>query len=520
MDPSAASPENALQHSEERFRLLVDAVQDCALFMLDTAGRVVSWNSGARRIKGYDEAEIIGRHFSIFYPAESVASGWPDEELRIARERGRLEDEGWRIRKNGSRFFANVVITPVRDDQGTLLGYAKVTRDMSESKRLAELENSSRRMTEFLSMLAHELRNPLAPMRNAVSLMQLQEIEQPNLRHGRDVIDRQLTHLTRLVDDLLDVGRIATGKILLRKQAISFREVLMLAIEAARPLVESRGHHLTTDLPDDPVEMLGDSARLVQAVHNLLGNAAKYTAPGGHIHLAVRLEAQAVSVEITDTGRGISPEALPRVFDLFVQETHSTLPGENGLGVGLTLARSVAEMHGGTVAAESPGVGQGSTFTLRLPRTESAHPGVQEDAALVAVPEGGEWRTLVIDDNQDAADSMVAMLDVLGHRACAAYGGDLGLIEAMNFKPHLVLLDLNMPGVDGFTVLRRLKDMPPLARTYFAAVTGYGRQEDIARSLEAGFDLHLTKPISVDQVLAAIQAAARAQSPRKRQSLG
>ena len=342
--------EEALRQSEEKFRLLVDSVRDHAMIMLDPQGRIESWNSGAVAITGYAAGEVLGRHFSLFHTPQDVAAGKPQRELALALSQRRVDDEGWRLRKDGSMFWASAAVMPVFDAGGALRGFAHLMRDVSERRRLVELENSSRRTSEFLAMLSHELRNPLAPMRNAVSIMQIEPLQSPRLRNCRDIIDRQLNQLTRLVDDLLDVGRIVTGKMGLKRERISFRDVALRSAEAARPLMEARQHHLTLDVPDDAVELVGDDARLVQLLQNLLSNAAKYTDSGGDIRLQVRVEDGDVVSVVSDNGCGIAPEALERIFDLFAQEEGAGAAAESGLGIGLTLCRNVAEMHGGIAA--------------------------------------------------------------------------------------------------------------------------------------------------------------------------
>jgi PAS domain S-box-containing protein len=490
--------EEALRQSEERFRLLLESVTDAAIYMLDVDGRVQSWNGGAHAIKGYDSGDVLGRHFSIFFTADDAASGRPARLLAGARERGRADDEGWLVRKDGSVFWAAVSLTAVYDAEHRLRGFAQVTRDMSERRRLAELEGSTRRMSEFLAMLAHELRNPLAPIRNAISLMQIEAIESPRLRMTRDIIDRQLRQLTRLVDDLLDVGRITTGKISLQRHPIDLRDVVLRGVEAVRPLIEARDHRLDVDLPAQPIELTGDDARLTQVLQNLLVNAAKYTDPGGRIAVAARAETATAVITVTDTGRGISPQALERVFELFVQEASNTEPTDSGLGIGLTLARRLIELHGGTIRAESAGPGQGSRFTVRLPL---ACGGERHDEAPVMAepPPPVGRRVLVVDDNRDSADTMAALVRALGHEARATYDGPTAVKVAQAFHPELVLLDLNLPGDSGFAVKQQMQamELPPRR---IVAMTGYGRTVDRERTTAAGFDDHLTKPVDVAQL--------------------
>lgn len=500
--------EEELRASEERLRLLVDSVRDYAIFMLDPEGVVRSWNVGARAIKGYEPDEIIGRHFGVFYPPEDLAAGKPQAELASAREHGSVEDEGWRVRKDGSLFWANVIITAVYGPDGDLRGFAKVTRDMSERRRLEELELSSRRMNEFLAMLAHELRNPLAPIRNAVTIMQLETLASPVLRNCRDVIDRQLTHVTRLVDDLLDVGRLTTGKIKLRKELLRLADVISRSIEIARPLVNARRQQLEVDQPADTIYVHGDATRLSQVMQNLLVNASKYTQEGGRIRLEVRSSGGFVDVVVSDNGRGIAPENLQKIFQLFVQaETGTSAAAESGLGIGLTLARTLTEMHGGAIEASSPGLGKGSTFTLRLPVAAQAV--VEEEHHTLDDPSGG-LRVLVIDDNRDSADSATDVLRLLGNQVECAYDGDTGIALARRFRPHMILLDLAMPGIDGYETRKRLRADGDTGGAFMVAMTGFGNEDDKRRTHAAGFDAHLTKPVELD-ALVALLAEARQQ---------
>jgi hypothetical protein len=497
--------EEELRISEERFRLLVDAVQDYAIFMLSPDGTVESWNAGAEAIKGYRADEIVGHDFRVFYTPEDRAAGKPDHALRTALEKGRYETEGWRVRKDGSLFWANVVMTAVHGPGGELRGFAKVTRDMSERRRLEELENSSRRMNEFLAMLAHELRNPLAPIRNAVTIMQLETLTSPVLRNCRDVIDRQLTHVTRLVDDLLDVGRLTTGKIKLRKELVRLSDIVARSVETVRPLIGTRRHTLDVQQPSEAVYVNGDSTRLSQVLQNLLVNAAKYTPDGGHITLQVRADESFAYVTVQDNGRGIAAEDLQRIFQLFAQaETAHSAATESGLGIGLTLARSLAELHGGSIEAASPGLGQGSTFTLRLPA--AGHAAVpaeeqqQDDAA-------GGLRVLVVDDNRDSADSATDVLRLLGNQVESAYDGATGIQVARRFRPHMILLDLAMPGMDGYEARRRMIAEGDASAAYLVAMTGFGNEDDKKRTRDAGFDAHLTKPVELDALIALLNEA-------------
>jgi PAS domain S-box-containing protein len=359
--------EERLRLSEERFRLLVDSVRDYAIFMLDPQGHVASWNLGAQLTKGYLAEEVIGRHFSMFYPEEQRAAGWPQKELDLALRNGRLEDEGWRLRKDGMRFWAGVVITPIHDGAGRHLGFAKVTRDLTEQRRVRTLEDEGRRLTTFIAMLGHELRNPIAPIANAVSILQLEEPESERVRMCRDIIARQVAQLRRLVDDLLDIGRITTGKIHLAKERILLPEVLATAAEMVDPMVVERGHTLLMDVGEAPIWVHGDRARLVQVLGNLLNNAAKFTPAGGRIELRLRQSGDRAEISVRDNGQGIDPQRLPDIFNLFVQAGPEEARA-GGLGLGLSLVQQLVALHGGDISAFSVGQpGKGAEFVVSLP---------------------------------------------------------------------------------------------------------------------------------------------------------
>ncbi|MGF6509542.1 hybrid sensor histidine kinase/response regulator [Paraburkholderia sp. 32] len=496
----------ALRQSEERFRLLVDSVKDYAIFMLDPQGFVVSWNSGAARIKGYTHDEIVGRHFSQFYVPEEAAAGKPARELAIARQIGAVEDEGWRMRKDGSTFWANVIITAVYDESRRLRGFAKVTRDLTERRRREELERSGERMREFLATLAHELRNPLAPVRNAVGTMQMETDLSPVVARARDLIDRQVTHLTRLVDDLLDIGRIMSDKVELRIARVDLAELVARAIEAARPFTDSREQRVVAHVPDAPVMIRGDMTRLVQVLQNLLHNASKFSPNGSAIEMQGRVDFRMAVLEVRDPGCGIPVRSLDKIFELFAQEKEGQSFGEGGLGIGLTLCKSLVEMHGGSIVASSEGLGLGSTFTLSLPLA-SAQSDTAESGTIDAAPHVQPLRILLVDDNRDSADSLAMLLELKGHEVRIAYEGEQALQISPRFSPHLALIDLAMPKMDGYATLAAMRARPEMSRTMYAAMTGFGHASDLDRTRHAGFHAHLVKPVEM-AVLDALLAKA------------
>jgi PAS domain S-box-containing protein len=487
--------EERVRQSEERLRLLIEGVDEYAIFMLDANGIIISWNSGAERISGYSPSEILGKHYSHFYRAEDIAANRPWQELAAARQRRRINEEGWRLRKDGSVFWANVNVSALHDADGDLSGFACVTQDLTHRRYTAALEDAARRMHEFVAMLAHELRNPLAPIRNAVVLMGKKGLTDPTVEAMRQTIDRQSAHLSRILDELLDVNRIARGKFTIERQPIELSEILGRAIETSRPLIEARGHTFRAELPPRPVHFSGDGLRLTQAIVNLLNNAAKYTKEGGEISLDASADNAEIEIRVRDNGRGIAPEMLERVFELFVQLNPNENGTTGGLGVGLALVRRVVELHGGTVEARSAGLGAGSEFVVHLPLSTSALRVVQSPEQEDAAP-ATRLRVLVVDDNADAADSLALLLQALGQETRTVYNGFSALAAVESFHPQIVLLDIGMPQMDGYQVARQIASGPHGSRTLLVAVTGWGQESDRQRGREAGFHHHFVKPVS------------------------
>jgi signal transduction histidine kinase/CheY-like chemotaxis protein len=363
-------------------------------------------------------------------------------------------------------------------------------------KRMEQLADADRRKDEFLAMLGHELRNPLAPVTTALQLMRLHSDEPLRVARARETIERQVEHMTRLIDDLLDVSRITRGKIELRHEAVVLSSLVARAVEAARPVIDERGHRLTLDLPDEPVAVSGDPARLEQVLANLLNNAAKYTDVGGRIWVRAFVDAGQVTLSVKDNGAGLTPEMRDHVFDLFVQGPEVRAYARGGLGIGLTLVRRLVEMHNGTVEVRSDGLGKGSEFIVRLPLgvvSQVAPSGDANGAGLAALP---MRRILVVDDNVDAAEALSELLRDFGHDVRAVHDGPSAIEQAAMHRPDIVLLDIGMPGFDGYEVARRMRTELGLKST-LVALTGYGEANHRRLSREAGFDQHVTKPVDI-----------------------
>jgi signal transduction histidine kinase/DNA-binding response OmpR family regulator len=377
-----------------------------------------------------------------------------------------------------------------------------------------DIQEADRRKDEFLAMLAHELRNPLAPIRNAVHVMRLLGPTDPELQRARDLIERQVRHLTRMVDDLLDVSRITRGKIRLELEPVDVAAAVAVAVETSRPMIDSRKHELTVSMPRQPLQVRADLARLAQILANLLNNAAKYTPERGQIYLTVERQGQEAVFRVRDTGSGIPREMLPHIFDLFTQVDHSLDRAQGGLGIGLTLVRRLVDMHQGSVQATSDGPGRGSEFVVRLPllpenQTEPAN----TPAADAAIVPAAHRRVLVVDDNVDSAVSLALLLQLEGHEVRTAHDGPAALDLAQSFRPEVVFLDIGLPMMDGYEVARRLRQLLPSESFVLAALTGYGHEEDRLRSEQAGFNAHLIKPVdpaAVHRLLATEPAAVSA----------
>jgi signal transduction histidine kinase/ActR/RegA family two-component response regulator len=419
-------------------------------------------------------------------------------------------------RADGTGFPIELAITRIPTDGPPQ--FTAYLRDITERKRTeAALREADRRKDEFLATLAHELRNPLAPLRNAVQILKMPRLDPSMVERSREMMERQVQHLVRLVDDLLDVSRVMGGKIVLRKERVELASVVARAVETVQPLIEAQGHELTSSMPPESLPLNADPVRLAQVVGNLLTNAAKYTEANGRIWLTAQREGEEVVLRVRDSGIGIGPDMLPHIFELFVQVDHAATRSQGGLGIGLTLVKNLVEMLNGTVEAHSEGLGKGSDFVVRLPLSERGReePSDQENPEqMEAAPSPGH-RLLVVDDNRDAADSLAMLLRLKGHEVLVAHDGPTALELVKDYCPRMIFLDIGMPGMDGYEVARLIRGQPGLENVALAALTGWGQPEDRRRTREAGFNHHLVKPPEpkvLEELLAGIQASAACDS--------
>ena len=514
--PDLDSPvATSLAQTDERMSSVVNHVVD-GIISIDERGTIVTFNPAAERIFGYRANEVIGQNVRMLMPEPDRSAH--DNYIRnyLTTGRAKIIGVGREVvgrRRDGSVFPMELAISEFR-----LNGerhFTGITRDITDRKRmqhelqaqLFELAEADRQKNEFLAMLAHELRNPLAPMRNALHVLSMPEVPEDTAQRALGMMGRQLNHMIRLVDDLLDVSRIIQGKIDLRKEVIDIASVVGRAVETAQPVIDARRHCLSVELPREPVFVEGDPLRLAQVIANLLTNAAKYSPPESPIDLTVREEGGQTVLRVRDRGIGIAPELLPQVFDLFVQADASLARSEGGLGVGLTLVKRLVEMHGGMVSAASEGLGKGSEFAIRLPLVshEEACTGGREGRARARVTDALRKRVLVVDDNVDAAESVAMILRLSGYDVRCTYDGVSALDAAKSYHPDVVVLDIGLPGISGYEVARRLRLDPEFEETPLVAVTGYGQDVDRHRSRNAGIDYHLTKPVdpaTLQQLLA------------------
>lgn len=517
--------EQRLRESEERFHHLVDAVSEYAIYALDPEGHVSTWNVGAQRIKQWHTHEILGQHFRVFYPPEERLAGRPERILEIVRREGRYEDEAWRVRKDGTRFWANVVISVLRDERGEVKGFVKVTRDLTARRAAEETERSlvreqaaraaaeeaSRMKDDFLAIVSHELRTPLNAILGWAALLETRR-EPTMVTRGLDVIHRNARTQARLVDDILDVSRVVSGKLKLELVETSFDDIVHEVVESLRPTAEGRGVALDVEPASRMPTVVGDPERLRQIVWNLISNAIKFSEPGGRVTVALGHDRTSVTLTVRDEGLGIHPQLLPHVFDRFRQGDSSPTRRAGGLGLGLAIVRHLVEMHGGTVRAESEGEGRGATFVVEL-RTRAAFPVPAGAAAAPAVSH--RWpvadplaalRIVVVEDDDDAREVLATLLTGAGAEVETAPDAPTALRLVAATRPDVLVSDIGMPGEDGHSLLRRVRALPEAdgGKTPAIALTAYTRAEDRAAALDAGFDAHVPKPLDPGRIIAAI----------------
>ncbi len=465
-------------------------------------GEIAAWNRGAERLYGYKASEIIGQPLALLVPPDH-----PDELPMILDRLRRGESiehfETQRLRKDGSRVDVSLTISPVKDAEGKFIGASKIARDITAQKE------EDRRKTEFLALLAHELRNPLAPLRNGLQVIRLAAKHPDAVEKARALMERQLEHMVRLVDDLLDVSRISRGKLELRRETLLLSVAVSHALDVCAPIINEQEQELIISQPDEPMYLDADKTRLAQAVCNLLSNASKYSDKGSRIWLTVAREGQEAVIRVKDEGIGIPPEMLPRVFDMFMQVDRSLEKSQGGLGVGLAIVKRLSEMHGGRVEARSEGEDKGSEFIIRLPTIAAPVEAPSRETVKAPTQAATGCRILVVDDNVDSATTLAKVLNLMGHEVRTAYDGKSGLEAAIEFQPALILLDIGMPKLNGYDVARSIRAQPWGQSITLAALTGWGQAEDQRRSEEAGFDFHLVKPVepeSLERLVAGISA--------------
>jgi PAS domain S-box-containing protein len=512
----------ALARSEQRYRLLVESIKDYAIFMLDAEGRVVDWTSAAERILGYPAHEVLGQSFALFFLQEDQQAGVPALELKSVFENGRFQGVGWRVRRDGSRFWGEESATAVYGADGIIQGVSKMTRDITE-RMLAEAEQerllrqsteANRLKDEFLGTISHELRTPLNAIIGWTRMMRDGTLDTAARQRALEVVDRNARSQAQLINDLLDVSRIITGKLTLQIETISLSDVITAALDTVRPASEAKQIRLEMSLDPEADAIAADRERIQQVIWNLLTNAIKFTGNRGHIAIATSRQHDVIEIVCRDSGIGIQPEFLPYVFDRFRQAESGTTRTQTGLGLGLAIVRHLVELHGGTVRAESGGHGAGTTMRVRLPaaraplaaldpfgeRVHTTHPAARADGALDALL---NRRVLVVDDDADAREFMVMALTRAGAHVVLAASAEEALRLLDHARPDAIISDIGMPGEDGYMFLHRLqgrdggrfRDVPVIA------VTAYARETDRASVLAAGFRAHFSKPVDLEALV-------------------
>jgi PAS domain S-box-containing protein len=492
----------ALRDSERRMRAILDRAS-AVVFFKDAEGRYLFVNEEFLRIFALERSFVLGKTEKELFPT-SVANELRDHDLRVWTSGTPYTGEEVVPQTDGLHAYVSTKFL-LRDAEGAPYALCGIATDITAQKNTEEaLRQADRRKDIFLATLSHELRNPLAPIRHAARLLRLPRTSPRDVERAQEIIERQSQHLSRLLDDLLDVSRITRGSVELRKQLVSISSTIDTALEAARPLIEARGHTLTVDVSPQPMYVYADGVRLSQVLANLLTNAAKYTPNGGSIRIQGRREKGMVVLRVMDNGVGIAPDVLPRIFEMFSQGRSERQHAEGGLGIGLALVRGLLELHGGTVEARSAGTGRGSEFIVRVPEGDDVVTieDVFESSRVLEPSLTEPVKVLIADDNRDAADSLAILLWRDGHDVRKAYDGRAALEAAQVFRPDIALLDIGMPGLNGYEVAQRMREEGWGREVTLIAITGWGQAQDRERALAAGFDHHVTKPVEPERLQA------------------
>ncbi len=495
---------------DQHIRLFVDQIQDYAIFTMDTECRATSWNMGVSKVLGFEEAEFIGQDVRpLIFTPEANASGATANEFSVAAERGSASDDRWMMRKGQIRFWAAGITSSIRDEQNQLIGFSKVMRDMTAQKqngdelsRLAlELSEESRRKNEFLATLAHELRNPLSPIKNAVQLMEMMQLD-GEVDDLRCTMARQVEQLVRLIDDLMDISRIGRGKLDLRKEFVSIKKIVDAAIEASLPLIHNNHQELVVKIEESNLVVDADPARMTQVVCNLLNNASKYSEANCKILLSASRENGNVEIRVKDNGNGISHDRLEEIFDMYSQLGESSERGTAGLGIGLALVRRLVELHGGTVKAYSDGVGQGSEFVVKVPAASQDAKLETTAVTFVSNAPVRSYRVLVVEDIRALAIVLSRLLSKMGHHVEMVENGQEAIEKLKTFDAEIIFSDISMPIMTGYELARHLRSNDTTSKIRLVAMTGYGQLSDREKAFAAGFDEHMTKPVDINRLRA------------------
>lgn len=521
--------EEALRISEERFHLLLENVKDYAIFFLDTQRRITRWNLGAERILGYQEAEILGQSGSIIFTPEDREQGEDKREIDKAEAEGRAENERWHVRKDGSRFWGSGIVTPLRDERGKLRGFAKIMRDVTKHKQAedernqllareqqarAQAEAANRIKDEFLAVLSHELRTPLNPILGWSKLLRSRTFDQKTADRALETIERNAKLQIQLIEDLLDVSRILRGKLSLNVCPVALTTTIEAAMETVRLAAQAKSIQIQSVIDSSVGLVAGDPNRLQQVVWNLLSNAVKFTPDGGRVEVRLECVDSQAQIQVIDTGKGISPDFLPHVFDYFRQSDSSITRVFGGLGLGLAIVRHLVELHGGTVWAESPGEDQGAIFTLRLPLqripSQTQEDGTQPDCPL----DLSELKILVVDDDVDSREFVTFALEECGAVVTAVASAGEALAALALLKPDLLVSDIGMPEKDGYMLMREIRAMSPEQGGQIPAIalTAYAGESDCKQAVSAGFQRHLAKPVEPVELITMVATLIRGSS--------